>query len=128
MRRAFERLLRAAGFTVRTFASGIDLLDSISTNPPSCIILDLNMPFVDGIEVMQRMQKAEIRVPVVVITGQDSTEMRQRVSNCNFSAYLRKPVDSQKLVQAIGDAIANDAASHEGVTDRELPKPKDDTG
>ncbi|HEY6931261.1 MAG TPA: response regulator, partial [Thermoanaerobaculia bacterium] len=74
VRRALSRLLRSAGFDSETFPSGDEFIETFSESPPDCIVLDLHMPKVDGFRVQSWMAKAGIRIPVIVITGHNTTE------------------------------------------------------
>jgi FixJ family two-component response regulator len=107
VRIALRRLLRSANLDVETFPSGAEFLDSLKSHQPDCIVLDLHMPRVNGFAVQARLVEAGIRLPVVVITGHDSDETRVRALAGGVSAYLRKPVDDQALLDAISAAIAN---------------------
>ncbi|MCE9604917.1 MAG: response regulator [Planctomycetia bacterium] len=106
VRIAVERLLRSANFDVETFPSGIELLEALKTHRPACVVLDLHMPHMDGFTVQTRLTEASIRLPMVVITGHDATETRERALAGGASAYLRKPMDDQTLLEAIANAIA----------------------
>ena len=106
VRVAIERLLRSANFYVETFPSGIEFLESLKNHRPDCVVLDLHMPHMDGFTVQTRLAKASIRLPIVIITGHDATETRERALAGGASAYLRKPMDDQTLLDAIANAIA----------------------
>ena len=71
VRKAISRLLRVSGFEVETFASGIAFLESLSSRRPDCVVLDLYLPGLNGFEVQGRLAEMKMRVPIVVITGQD---------------------------------------------------------
>ena len=101
--KAFGRLLRAAHFDVQTFGSGADLLASLPSRKPHCVVLDLHMPDMNGFEVQSRL--AAIDVGVVIISADDSRESRQRVMDRGAAAYLHKPVDREALVDAVRSAI-----------------------
>jgi FixJ family two-component response regulator len=103
--RALERLLRSAGFSVATFGSGADFVKSLATRRPACLILDLHMPRMSGFEVQEHLVRAGEPVPVVVITGHDTAQARDRVVGAGASAFLRKPVDDQALLDAVSKAI-----------------------
>ena len=106
VRRALRRLMLSAGFRAMAFASGAEFLESLRTNRPACIVLDLHMPTMSGFDVQQRLHDDQTRIPVVVITGHDSPETQQRALSAGAAAYLRKPVDDQALLHAISSAIA----------------------
>ena len=92
---------------VETFPSGAELLDSFSARRPDCIVLDLHMPVVNGFEVQTRMAESGMSVPVIIITGHDSDETRNRALDGMPVAYLRKPVDDQVLLDAIELALSH---------------------
>ncbi len=105
VRIALRRLLRSAGFDVEAFPSGAEFLDSLKAHQPDCVILDLHMPRVNGFAVQARLAETHVHLPVVIITGHDSPETRERALAGGISAYLRKPVDDQTLLAAITNAI-----------------------
>jgi len=111
IRRALTRLLQSAGLDVVTFASGVKFLESIPARRPDCVVLDLHMPILNGFEVQARLAEAGAPVPVVIITGVDSTETHDRALTGQPVAYLRKPVDDQTLLDAIKLALARKAKS-----------------
>ena len=104
--KALQRLLRCAGLNAETFASGAAFLDSLQTHTPDCVILDLHLPQMDGFEVQDRLAQADARVPVIVITGRDSPQARERALAGGAVAYLPKPVDGPALLDAIAVATA----------------------
>ena len=104
--KALSRLLRLAGLSVETFASGAAFLNSLQDHTPDCVVLDLHMPQMDGFEVQRRLAQAGVRVPVIAITGRDSPQARERALAGGATAYLPKPVDRQALLDAIAAAIA----------------------
>jgi FixJ family two-component response regulator len=105
VRRALGRLVRSAGFHVQTFASGADFLHSLSGIAPQCVVLDLRMPHMSGAQVQLALTEQRSAVPVIIITGDDSAEIRQQMLNGGAKAYLRKPVDEAMLLDAIQSAI-----------------------
>lgn len=105
VRIALRRLLRSADFEVEMFPSGAEFLDSLKSHSPDCLVLDLHMPRVNGFAVLTRLAEARRRLPVVVITGHDSSETRMCALAGGVSAYLRKPVDDEALLKAIHHAI-----------------------
>ena len=107
VRKALTRLLRSAGLDVETFPSGVEFLESLPTRRPDCVVLDLHMPLMNGFEVQARLAKSSAPVPVVIITGHDSTETRDRALAGRPMAYLRKPVNDQTLLDAIELALTH---------------------
>jgi CheY-like chemotaxis protein len=108
VRRALERLLRANGMDVVTFPGGDELLEAMQTVTPQCIVLDLHMPKMSGFEVLEAVMRSPTRPPVVVITGHDSPEARNRALASSAAAYLTKPIDEHLLLGEIAAAVAAD--------------------
>jgi len=107
MRIALRRFLRSANLDAETFPSGAEFLESLQTHQPDCVVLDLHMLGIDGFAVQARLVEMGIGLPVIVITGRDSAETRERALANGASAYLPKPVDGQTLLDAISTAIAH---------------------
>ena len=105
IRKALTRLLRSAGLDVESFPSGFEFLESIPSRHPDCVVLDLHMPGLNGFEVQARLAESSAPVPVVIITGHDSTETRALALAAQPLAYLRKPVNDQTLLDAIELAL-----------------------
>jgi FixJ family two-component response regulator len=105
VRRALGRLIRSAGFGVETYGSGVEFMQSLQRNRPHCVVLDLRMPAVSGFDVQNALVRSGTGVPVIVITGDDSPESRERTLRSGARAYLRKPVDDAMLIEAIHSAI-----------------------
>jgi FixJ family two-component response regulator len=104
IRIALRRLLRSASMNVETFSSGAEFLESMKQHEPDCVVLDLHMPQVNGFAVQARLAETGSQVPVVVVTGHDTSENRERALAGGAAAYLRKPVDDQALLEAIQQA------------------------
>lgn len=74
---------------------------------PDCVVLDLHMPHINGFEVQARLAGLVPPLPVIIATGHDSVEARERAIAAHPAAYLRKPLDEEVLLRAIEEAIAN---------------------
>jgi FixJ family two-component response regulator len=109
VRKALERLIRSAGMSVTTYASGDEFLAAVAQAVPDCVVLDLHMPGATGFEVQAHLARLAIRVPAVVITGHDTPESRHRAVAGGAAAYLLKPVDERSLLEAITAAIESQA-------------------
>lgn len=101
VRKAVVRLLRAAGFSTRGFASGQELLEAWREEPPSCLVLDLQLPGVSGLEVQRRLRLAGARAPTIIMTASDDPHARSECLSAGVAAYLRKPLDQQVLLRAL---------------------------
>jgi FixJ family two-component response regulator len=106
IRKALSRLMSTAGYQVETFGSGTAFLARAGPQVPDCLVLDLHMPGVNGFEVQARLAETDPLLPIVVITGHDIPEAGERVLSAGASAYLRKPVDGQVLLDAVAEAIS----------------------
>jgi FixJ family two-component response regulator len=106
VRIALERLLRACGMKVATFAGGSEFLAAPESLHPHCLVLDLHMPDMSGFKVLEILMQAGRKLPVVVLTGHDAPEARARALASGASAYLTKPIDDRLLLDAIAAAIA----------------------
>jgi FixJ family two-component response regulator len=105
VRKALRRLLLAAGIDVETFASGDELLESVKIHRPDCAVIDLHLPGLTGLEVQQRLARAGIRLPTIIITGHDQSGTAERALAAGASAYLHKPLDEERLLAAIESAV-----------------------
>jgi FixJ family two-component response regulator len=106
VRRALERLMRVAGYEVRSFASGGDFLAGTQADPPDCVVLDVHMPGMGGFDVQETLRDRGSAVPVVVITGYDCAEARDEAMACGAYACLCKPVDGPALIDTIQRATS----------------------
>jgi len=100
-----ERLLRSAGHVAKTFVNGTDFLGFLKTDRPDCLVLDLNMMPMNGFAVLDRLALLGWKLPVIVITGDDSEDIHERLLNKGITFFLHKPVDGQVLLDAIDEAI-----------------------
>jgi FixJ family two-component response regulator len=104
VRKALKRLLRAANLDADAFASGREFFDSVASHVPDCVILDLHMPGMNGLDVQGQLARGDLRIPVVVITGHDEPQVRAQCLAAGAAAYLRKPLDDESLLAAIDRA------------------------
>ncbi len=106
VRTAIRRLLKTSDISVDLYATSMELFDGISGHSPDCLILDLQMPGMNGLEVMNYLSHIGVHVPTVVITAHDEPGSRETCLAAGASAYLRKPLDADELLGAIGNAIS----------------------
>ena len=106
IRRTFRLLLEHAGYCVTEFASGKEFLNSGLEEPSDCILLDLEMPGSNGIEVLDAMQDLGCKMPVVlVVTGTNNTALLSDADREFVTAILKKPVGSGALLAAVAGAL-----------------------
>jgi FixJ family two-component response regulator len=106
IRKALMRLMRSVGLNVETFGSGAEFLKSIEARLPDCVVLDLHMPQMNGFNVQAHLAQKCAALPVIIITGHDLPNARERAMAGGASAFLRKPVHDRTLLDAISAATA----------------------
>lgn len=103
--KALARLIQTAGLEVATFASPEELLDNYDPNAPGCLILDLAMPGMNGIELQRLLSERECTLPIVFLTGAGSIALGVEAMKAGAADFLTKPVNADDLLQAIHKAI-----------------------
>jgi FixJ family two-component response regulator len=111
MRKALRRLLCIRGFRVEEYECGEDFLAALGSHPVHCLLLDLQIPGLNGFEVLAAIGIRKPRVPVVVITAHDEPGTAARVLTLGASVYLKKPVDRDVLFAAIAKATSGSEAA-----------------
>jgi len=107
VRKALMRLMRSVGLSVETFASGPEFLKSLDTRLPDCVVLDLHMPQMNGFNVQAHLARKYAALPVIIVTGHDLPNARERAMAGGASAFLRKPVLDRTLFGAISAATSS---------------------
>ncbi len=107
VRKALMRLMRSVGLSVETFASGPEFLKSLDTRLPDCVVLDLHMPHMNGFSVQAHLAQKYAALPVIIFTGHDLPQARERAMAGGASAFLRKPVLDRTLFGAISAATSS---------------------
>ncbi len=105
VRKAVIRLLQAAGYSSRGFASGWEFLQNGLADRPDCLVLDLQMSGLSGKDVQRQLNCAGVHLPVVFITAHDAPSVREECLREGAIAYLLKPVDRHVLLDAVRRAV-----------------------
>jgi FixJ family two-component response regulator len=105
-RKALAHLLESHGIDSRTFASAEALLDSDSVHSATCLLLDIHLGGISGLELRHRLAASGSTCPVIFMTANDNEATRNEAMDVGCVAYLRKPFASHVLVDAIGKAVA----------------------
>jgi FixJ family two-component response regulator len=108
-RTAVTRLLRAAKYEVRGYASASEFLESASCNAPGCILLDLRMPGVGGLDLQQSLARMEERLPIIFLTGHGDIPASVRAMKAGAVDFLTKPIRRETLLGAVENALGVDA-------------------
>jgi FixJ family two-component response regulator len=106
--RAIRRLVRSVAMDGETFSSGqdfLDLLDAMPSFQPDCLILDVQMPRMNGLEVQQQLIKSGKRVPVIFITAHDEVGAREKALAAGAMAFIRKPFNDELLIKTMREAL-----------------------
>ena len=106
VRRAFQLLFQSVDFDVQTFCSAEEFLETASLRDHSCIILDMRMPGMTGLDLQRELIARKIGIPVIVVSAYDDEPTRQLSRELGAVAFFRKPVDDQALLDAIWFAIS----------------------
>src|SRR5437667_5375022 len=108
VREAVGSLLRAEGLTVETFGSAREFLASPRRDPPSCLVLDVELPGLSGLDLQQELLKGNAQIPIIFLTGHGDIPMSVRAIKSGALDFLTKPVDADHLLGAIAKGIAQD--------------------
>lgn len=105
-RESMRRLMRSLGYTVEAFPSAADFLASPRLAETACLITDVHMPAMSGIELYRHLVEAGHVIPTILVTAYPNDIDRDRAMNDGVVCYLRKPVDEQNLLQCLGEALS----------------------
>lgn len=114
MRRAASFALKTAGYDVETYASGVEFLKTAKSAIQGCVILDVRMPAMDGLEVQAAMAERGVPMPVIVLTGHGDVTVAVQAMKAGAVDFLEKPFEKAALLQAVARAFAriDDADVH----------------
>jgi FixJ family two-component response regulator len=103
--KALRRLLRSVGFDVETFTSGQQFLEFVRGRQPDCLVLDLHLPGLTGLDVHRHLAATGMGFPVIVVTGRDEPGLAERILAGGAAAFLLKPVNDVELLEAVSRSI-----------------------
>ena len=105
LREALGSVLKAAGFSIETFASAEEFLDSPHRQKIACLLLDVRLPGMSGIELQRRLIEAKERLPIIFVTAHGDASLRELVMQAGAAGFLNKPVRSDALLKEIRTAL-----------------------
>ena len=108
VRKSLERLIKSVGLTVQAFSSAREFLESDPSAGPSCLVLDVRMPGLSGIDLQKELGKMGYTMPIIFITGYGDIPMSVRTMKRGAIDFLTKPINDQDLLDAIHRAIEKD--------------------
>ena len=101
VRTALSRLMRSAGIESRAYESAERFLAEVRNVGHGCILMDMTMPRMNGMELISRLKEIGIAFPVIAVSARDDDEIRQIAKDLGVRFFMRKPVDDQALIDAI---------------------------
>jgi len=104
VRSSISFILGTLGMRARAFASGLDFLDSLDHLEPGCVLLDIRMPEMDGVQVLEELAKREIEWPVIIMTGHGDIPLAVQTMRIGAMDFLEKPFDEELLQACLGQA------------------------
>jgi len=107
--RAFARILHVEGFEVDTFHSASEFLKHPPSDVPSCLVLDLRLPEIDGLQLQQLMRNGRVDIPIIFISGYGDVPSTASAMRFGAVDFLEKPVEGARLLDAVSNAVALDA-------------------
>lgn len=105
VRQAVGFLLTTAGFAVRTYESAIAFLDAVPTLQPGCVVTDVRMPGIDGLELYRQLKARQLTLPVIVISGHGDVHLAVEAMKLGAVDFIEKPFDDDALLSAIRLAV-----------------------
>src|SRR6267143_3532787 len=108
VREAVESLIRSAGLPVRTFGSAQEFLATPRAEMPSCLVLDLDLPGLSGLDLQRELAKDDLQIPIIFLSGHGDIPTSVKAIKAGALEFLTKPFDDQDLLNAIRDGIAQD--------------------
>jgi FixJ family two-component response regulator len=112
VRRSTERLIRAAGLKVQTFTSAREFLKNPRPEGPACLVLDVRMPGLSGMDLQRELTQSGINIPIIFITAHGDVPMTVRAMKAGAVEFLTKPFRSRTLLDAVLAAIERDRSAH----------------
>jgi FixJ family two-component response regulator len=108
MREALKNLLRSVGLAVETFGSAQEFLSSDRSKAPGCLVLDVRLPGLSGLDLQRQLADANLQIPIVFITGHGDIQMSVRAMKAGAAEFLTKPFRDQDLLDAVQQAVDRD--------------------
>jgi two-component system response regulator FixJ len=106
VRRSAGFMLKTSGFDVEAFASGVEFLKQVKTGDPGCILLDVRMPGMDGLEVQRELNAQGIALPVIVLTGHGDVNVAVAAMKAGALDFIEKPFEKSVLLSALEEGFA----------------------
>ncbi len=105
IRDSLTLLIKSAGLTVKTFDSAVTFLDQVDLSEPGCLILDMRMPYMDGLDLQEELIKRNNKMPIIFISGHADIQISSRAFRAGAVDFIEKPYDSKLLLQRIDEMV-----------------------
>lgn len=112
VRDALRLLMKSVGHEAKTFASGDEFLASCSPGISGCLVLDIRMPGMSGLELQEKLHKQDVNIPIIFITGHGDVPMAVQAMKHGAMEFLQKPFREQDLVDRVNEALERDVNAH----------------
>ncbi len=122
VRSSLENLIRSVGLRAETFSSAQEFLRSKRPDVPACLVLDVRLPDLSGLDLQKRMAEADMEIPIIFITGHGDIPMTVQAMKAGAVEFLTKPFREQELLDAIQQALGRDSQAREQRAEIEGPR------
>ena len=106
VRRSVGFMLKTSGYKVSSYASGADILKAAKDLQPGCVLLDIRMPDMDGLEVQEALQERGVALPIIIMTGHGDVPLSVRAMKAGAIDFIEKPFEKQVLISAVEEGFA----------------------
>lgn len=120
IRESVAMLLRSVGIGSKTFASGTEFLAAADLDAAGCVIADVRMPGISGLELQEHLRAKQVRLPIIIITGHGDVGMAVRAMKAGAADFIEKPFNGQVLLDAVNRALASTRAEAGEPAQREV--------
>src|SRR5271157_3754587 len=117
-REGVEALIRSAGLMAKTFASAEEFLAAPRPEMPSCLVLDMSLPGVSGLDLQQELAESGVQIPIIFLTGHGDIPMTVRALKAGAANFLTKPFDDEELLNAVRQCTKSVQGFQPGIGDR----------
>ncbi|MFC1782137.1 response regulator transcription factor [Planctomycetota bacterium] len=118
VRTGIEILLKSVGIKVETYASGVAFLESYDPFQPGCLIVDVRMPEISGLELQKKLNMLDYTIPVIIVTGYGNVPMSVQAMVEGAVVFLEKPLEEQALLESVQKAFSMDAQARKEWTEQ----------
>ncbi len=118
VRDSLRWLIQSVGLDVALFGSAQEFLDAYDASVPGCLVLDVRMPGLSGLDLQERLNQEQINIPVIIVTGHGDVPMAVRAMKAGAAEFIEKPFSDQVLLDQIQAAIARDRTARKAQSDK----------